>query len=82
MPAAKPLKVFVVNQFTPPSTLYSSAPDPEAFTTMVPVGTAHVGWVTVGAFTVGGTGTALITTGLPANGVEQVGTACIRTRIV
>ena len=32
----------------PLSTLYSNAPVPVAFTSMVPVGVAQVGWVTVG----------------------------------
>jgi hypothetical protein len=47
----------------PPSMLYSKVPLPVAFTTIVPVGTAQVGGVMVGAFIVGGTGTGLITTG-------------------
>ena len=55
---------------------------PVAFTTIVPVGKAQVGCVTAGAFTVGGTGIALMVTGFPAYGVEQAGALCNRTVIL
>ena len=55
-----------INHEPPPSILYSKVPLPVAFTMIVPEGNAQVGCVTVGAFTVGATGTALITTGLLA----------------
>jgi hypothetical protein len=48
------LKVLEACQLVPLFMLYSKAPLPVALTTMVPVVTAQVGCVTVGALTVGG----------------------------
>ena len=55
------MNTFVVNQFAPPLMLYSSVPEPVAFTVIVPVGVAQLGCTTVGAFTVGGWFTVTVT---------------------
>jgi hypothetical protein len=52
--------------------LYSSMP-PDAFTEIMPVVTAQVGWVISGSTTVGGVGTALMVTGLLLYAAVQVG---------
>ena len=52
-PGSSPLWVAVADQFAPLSILYSSVPLPDALTTIVPVGVAHVGCVTVGAVIAG-----------------------------
>ena len=63
---------------------YSNVPSPVAFTTIVPVGVAQVGCVTVGAVITGGIQhpvAALKTTGLPLYIERQVGLLCRRTAI-
>ena len=81
MPGASPLNVFENCQVAP-FKLYSKVPTPVAFTTIFPDGRAQVGWVTVGGFTVGGTGILLIFTGFPEKTETQLGLLTNLTEIL